>query len=71
MHQKYKIPSYYHLQKKYCKFVGGIYKNNNNPNKDDILNSPSDINLDMNEKESNIFNTIDEVENKKRYFKKL
>ena len=50
MHHKAQIPSYYHLDKKNSVFIGGIYANDNNPNKDDILHSPSDINLDINEK---------------------
>ena len=36
--------------KKFCFFIGGIYANDNTPNKDDIIHSPSDINLDINEK---------------------
>ena len=64
VHQRHKIPSYYHFQKKYCPFIGGKHKNNNNPNIDDILKSPNDINLDMNEKKSYTLDTIEEVENK-------
>ena len=43
VHQKDLIPSYYHLDKKSV-FIGGKYANENNPNKDDILHSSSDIN---------------------------
>ena len=38
------------MDKKYCIFIGGTYKNDNNPNKDDILNSSSDMNGFFNEK---------------------
>ena len=36
-------------------FIEGTYTNDNNPNKDDILNSSSDINDVFNEKECNKF----------------
>ena len=62
--QKHKIPSYYQVQKKYCQFIGGIHKNNNNPNTDDILKAPSDMNFDTNEKDYNTLDTIKEVRNK-------
>ena len=52
------------MEKKYCIFIGVTYTNDNNPNKDDILNSSSDMNDDFNEKESNTFNKIDDVEHK-------
>ena len=48
--QKHKIQSYYHLDKEYCIFIGGTYTNDNNQNKDDILNSSSDMNDVFNEK---------------------
>ena len=52
------------MQKNYCPFVGGIHKNKNNPNTDDILKAPSDMNFDTNEKDYDTLDTIEEVRKK-------
>ena len=52
-------------------FFGGTYINDNNPNKDEILNSSSDMNDYFNEKESNTFDNIDDVEHKEDISKTL
>ena len=65
MCQKDQIPSHYQVQTNYFPFIGGIHKKKNNPNTDDILKGPSDINFDSNEKVYNTLDTIEEVRNNK------